>query len=136
MNTLQKGKIGLTIAIHYFTVNGYNVLLPLNDSQAYDLAIEKDGEIKTVQCKTTWKCMKNNTDVYEASLRTIGGTKGTVYYCITDTKVDYLFCYRGDGIKYLIPVSEIKKHGYKNAIRLVTKKTPNCRLQTEKYIID
>lgn len=58
MNTLQKGKIGLAAAIHHFTVNGYNVLLPLNDSQAYDLAIEKDGEIKTVQCKTTWEYSK------------------------------------------------------------------------------
>lgn len=31
------------MAINYFTINGYTVSLPLNDTQWYDLVVEKDA---------------------------------------------------------------------------------------------
>ena len=37
----QKGNSGLGIAIAYFSINGYTVLIPLNDTQDYDLVVEK-----------------------------------------------------------------------------------------------
>ena len=137
MNTVQKGRIGLSMAINYFTLNGYTVLLPLNDTQSYDMAIEKDGIIKTVQCKSTWEVSRNNPDGYVLSLRTIGGAKGTCYYTVTDTNVDFLFCYRGDGVMYLIPVDDIRSSNCKSIITLVTKrsKKSTALLETEKYII-
>ena len=137
INSTQKGRIGLSAAINYFTLNGYTVLLPLNDTQNYDLAIEKDGVIKTVQCKATWEVSRNNPDGYILSLRTVGGTRGTVYYTLTETNVDYLFCYRGDGVMYLIPINDLRNNS-KNSITLVTKRSKKSHptFQSEKYIIN
>ena len=44
----QIGRIGLSMAINYFTIKGYTVSLPVNDTQWYDLIIEKDGIFETV----------------------------------------------------------------------------------------
>ena len=40
----QRGNCGLGIAIGYFSTNGYTVSIPLNDTQDYDLLIDKDKE--------------------------------------------------------------------------------------------
>jgi hypothetical protein len=81
------GRIGLSMAINYFTLSGYTVSIPLNDTQWYDLIIEKDGIFKTVQCKAT--LTKNNT----IDLRSTGGTKGCVYdNILNNDNLDYLFC--------------------------------------------
>ena len=37
----QKGNTALGIAIAYFSINGYTVSIPLNDTQDYDLIAEK-----------------------------------------------------------------------------------------------
>ena len=49
INRKQIGRIGLSMAINYFTCQGYTVSLPMNDTQWYDLVIEKDG-INWVKC--------------------------------------------------------------------------------------
>ena len=49
----EKGNSGLGIAIAYFTINGYTVSIPLNDTQDYDLVIEKNGKLESVQVKAT-----------------------------------------------------------------------------------
>lgn len=41
VNRKQIGRIGLSMAINYFTINGYTVSLPINDTQWYDLIVEK-----------------------------------------------------------------------------------------------
>ena len=41
----QKGNCGLGMAIAYFSTNGYTVSIPLNDTQDYDLIVEKNGII-------------------------------------------------------------------------------------------
>lgn len=37
----EKGRASLGIAIAYFSTNAYTVPIPLNDTQDYDLIIEK-----------------------------------------------------------------------------------------------
>ena len=75
------------MAIAYFTDKGYTVSTPLNDTQWYDLIIEKDGVFQTVQCKAT-TTEKNTID-----LRSTGGTKGKEYSNVLDYKaLDLLFC--------------------------------------------
>ena len=69
----QKGRAGLSLAIAYFGCNGYTVSLPINDTQWYDLIVEKDGIIQTVQCKFT------NSKNKEINLKSNGGTAGTAY---------------------------------------------------------
>ena len=45
----QRGNCGLGIAIAYFSTNGYTVSIPLNDTQDYDLLIDKDGKIEPIK---------------------------------------------------------------------------------------
>ena len=47
-NNKDKGRAGLSLAIAYFGTNGYTVCLPINDTQWYDLIVEKDGKMFTV----------------------------------------------------------------------------------------
>lgn len=49
----DKGRVGLSLAIGYYGTQGYTICIPLNDTQWYDLVIEKDGKFQTVQCKCT-----------------------------------------------------------------------------------
>lgn len=112
-NNKQKGRFGLSLAIAYFTDAGYTVSLPINDTQWYDLIIEKDGKLLTVQCKCTGTA--NN----EISLRSAGGTKGSIYdNVLNHFELDLLFCCNTKGEIWVIPVSEIIDSGNRNSITL------------------
>ena len=129
INRKQIGRIGLSMAINYFTLQGYTVSLPMNDTQWYDLVIEKDGNFKTVQCKAT------QTENSEISLRNMGGTKGTQYDSILNhSGLDYLFCVNKDFDMWNIPLSDIQASGNSNKITLRTEPTKNNQgFQTYKY---
>lgn len=91
MKTKQIGNIGVSHAIHYFSKNGYTLCIPLNDSQDYDLVVEIDGELVKVQVKTT----KQVTDygVPKVTVKSMGGTSGTVYSRVRDSSAEYLYVY-------------------------------------------
>lgn len=108
----EKGNAGLGIAIAYFSVNGYTVSIPLNDTQDYDLVIEKNGKLESVQVKATGCKRKNG--IYQVALRSYGGTKGTTYKTLVDTKVDYLFVLNQDKDIYLIPKKQINNRNTLN----------------------
>lgn len=98
----EVGRIGLSMAINYFTLQGYTVSLPINDTQWYDLIVEKNGVFKTVQCKAT------STETDAISLRSTGGTCGKVYDNIFNhSSLDYLFCVNKNLYMWLIPVKDI-----------------------------
>ena len=101
----EKGNSGLGMAIAYFTTNGYVVSIPLNDTQDYDLVIEKDGILKTVQVKST-NC-KTKYGNYQVALKSCGGTKGRTYKTLIDTKIDFLFVLNEKLEMYLIPKDKI-----------------------------
>ena len=101
----EKGNSGLGMAIAYFSTNGYVVSIPINDTQDYDLIIEKDGKLKTVQVKSTGCKTKNG--VYQVSLKSCGGTKGKTYKTVIDTKVDLLFVLNEEAEMYLIPIDKL-----------------------------
>ena len=108
----QRGNCGLGIAIAYFSTNGYTVSIPLNDTQDYDLLIDKDDKIKSVQVKyTTCKTKYGN---YQVALNSCGGTKGITYKTVIDTKVDYLFIATDKMDIYLIPREKIKNRSTLN----------------------
>lgn len=130
MTNKEIGRIGLSMAINYFTVQGYTVLLPLNDTQWYDMMVEKNNQIYTVQCKATM------TEDGTISLRSCGGTNGGVYDSILNhPELDYLFCVNKDYDCWLIPVTEILKVGNTKEIRLRTELAPSAhpRLDTTIY---
>ena len=105
MNTKQKGNAGIGAAIAYFTKQGHNVLLPLTDSQDYDIVVDIDGFLNKVQIKyTTQKAPSGN---YIISLRSISGSSGKVYKTVSETDIDYLFCVTDNDNYYLLPITEL-----------------------------
>ena len=108
----EKGNSGLGIAIAYFTTNGYAVSIPLNDTQDYDLIIEKEGVLKTVQVKSTG--CKTKYGNYQVALKSCGGTKGKTYKTIVDTKVDILFIATKELDLYIIPIKDLQNRSSLN----------------------
>ena len=115
MTNKDIGRIGLSMAINYFTIKGYTVSLPLNDTQWYDMVVEKDKHFYTVQCKATM------TEDGTIPLRSCGGTKGTIYDNVIDhPELDYLFCVNKELNTWLIPVADIINSGNTRTIQLRT----------------
>ena len=124
----QTGRIGLSMAINYFTCKGYTISIPLNDTQWYDLIIEKDGKFETVQCKAT------QTQSGKIDFRSTGGTKGTIYdNLLNHSELDWLFCVNKDLNMWLIPIKDI------TTTKQVTLRTEpaknNQGFQTYKYLV-
>lgn len=134
MNSNLKGNIALGQAIAYFTQNGYIISIPLNDSQWYDLIVEKNNCFYSVQVKYT--SQQNPSGSYICSLETTSGTSREVLYTIKDKPLDLLFCCCANGENYLIPVSDIEN---KTQITLNSfkRKTTNLScFDTSKYCLN
>lgn len=102
----EKGNSGMGLAIAYFTTNGYIVSIPLNDTQDYDLIVEKNNILKRVQVKSTG--CKTKYGNYQVSLKSCGGTKGRTYKTIIETEVELIFIVTENKKMYLIPKEIIK----------------------------
>ena len=104
----EKGNTSLGMAIAYFTSQGYTVSIPLNDTQDYDLVIEKNNILQTVQVKSSG--CKNKNGHFQVALKSCGGTKGTTYKTFKQTNVDLLFIFLEDSSMYLIPSNKINNN--------------------------
>lgn len=102
----EKGNSSLGIAIAYYSCNGYTVSIPLNDTQDYDLIVDKEDSLKKVQVKSS-SC-KTRYGNYQVALKSCGGTKGKTYKTVVDTKIDELFILTEDLKIYILPIEEIK----------------------------
>lgn len=106
----EKGLAGLSIAIAYFGSNGYVVSIPLNDTQDYDLIVEKEGKFYRVQCRSTGVTNKTG-EYYAIHLRSYGGANGGTYYgTLKDSNADLCFVVAADGRYYLFPINIITKN--------------------------
>lgn len=105
MNSKQKGNIGVGIAIAYFTSLGHIVSIPINDSQDYDLIVDIDGFLYTVQIKYTTE--KSTSGHFVVGLRSISGSTKKEYKIVKDTSIDFLFIVTKSNDLYLIPVSDV-----------------------------
>jgi hypothetical protein len=101
----DKGRCGLSLAIAYFGSNGYTVSIPLNDTQDYDLIIDKDDILSRVSVKFTGrKCEEN----YTVDLRSCGGSNGAkVYSNFIDSNASLLFVVTEEPKLYLIPKEKV-----------------------------
>lgn len=106
MNTKYKGDIAVSAAIHYFTSNNYEVLLPIGDKKSYDIVVEQMNRLYKVQVKYAGLWKDKNKCV--ASLRVMGGNR-TFYnskkYDINS--FDLLFVYSEKKACYLFPWNEL-----------------------------
>lgn len=126
----DRGRAGMSLAIAYFGSNGYTVSLPMNDTQWYDLIVEKDGIIQTVQCKFS------SSENAEVSLTSKGGTNGSVYDKVTEHPLDLLFCADKNMNLFVIPMEDIIKYGNKRSIVLRTIPNSNGQgINTYKYLV-
>jgi hypothetical protein len=128
----EKGRAGMALAIAYFGSNGYTISIPLNDTQWYDLVIEKEGIFQTVQCKAT------DTEDNTIYLRSCGGHSTSVYDNVLDHPVDLLFCLDSKQHMFVIPVEDIRASGNLNSISLreaVSKFANKNSFDTSKYLV-
>ncbi len=112
----EKGNSGLGIAIAYYSANGYTVSIPLNDTQDYDLIVDKDNNLRKVQVKAT-SC-KTKYDKYQVALKSCGGTKGETYKTVIDTNIDDIFIVTDKIDIFIIPIEKIRN---KSTINLCEK---------------
>ena len=108
----KQGTVGLGEAISYYTSLGFTVSLPLNDTQPYDLVVEKNNKLQKVSVKTTQHLNKGKKH-YMVTLRTSGGQRGSYKVRKFDnTTCDILFIYTVTKVKYEIPSNLIKVTDY------------------------
>jgi PD-(D/E)XK endonuclease len=67
-NTSKKGEITETIVLAELVQLGYECLLPWGHEHRYDIAIDDDGKLVRIQCKTSrfvkvWGCLGFNTAI-------------------------------------------------------------------------
>lgn len=102
----QQGNVGLGRAIAYYTSRGLPVMVPLNDSQKYDLVID-EGTLKRVSVKTTrGKDIRGNFMV-QLKNTTLGASHNTIRK-FNNESCDILFVVTRDYTMYEIPTGEIK----------------------------
>lgn len=101
----NKGRAGISMAIAYYGSNGYTVLLPLDDTQDYDLVVEKDRLFQKVQVKSTG--YKKPSGSFSVTVKSSGGTNGGIYARVIDSSADLLFVLTEDKRIYEYKVSEI-----------------------------
>lgn len=100
-NNKEKGRSGLAMAIGFFGSHGYTVSIPLNDTQDYDLIVDKSGEMKRISVKAT--SQRTNYGATIVSLRNTGGTKGMVYGRECNKNIDYVFVINEESEMWLLP---------------------------------
>lgn len=92
--TQRKGDIGVAQAIATFTKLGYDVLVPLTESAAYDLVVDGSEGLKRVQVKYSGQ--------KEVDLRRVhSNSQG---YVVKKSKLDaydWLYIYTQNGSEYL-----------------------------------
>ena len=119
----DKGNTSLGVAIAYYSSNGYVVSIPLNDTQDYDLIVDKNNIVKKVQVKSTG--CKTKYGNYQVALKSCGGTKGKTYKTIIETNIDEVFILTQDLNAYRIPINYINN-----------KSTLNICKKYEKYKVN
>ena len=82
------------------------VSIPLNDTQDYDLIVDKNNILKKVQVKAT-SC-KTKYNKYQVALKSCGGTKGKMYKTVIDTNIEEVFIVTNNMDIFIIPIEKIK----------------------------
>lgn len=101
----EKGNCGLAFAIAYYVSQGHTVSLPMNDTQDYDLIVDKEDVLYKIQVKATAQRSPYGYSI--VSIKSCGGTNGSVYKTLLDTNVDYLFVLTEKQEMYEIPLCDI-----------------------------
>ena len=103
----KQGNVGLGAAIAYYTSVGIPISIPLNDTQGYDLVVDKEGLLYRVSVKTTQDMNDSNTS-HVVWLRNSGGSSGkSKTRPFNKESCDILFVLTKSGDLYEIPTDKI-----------------------------
>ena len=116
----EKGNTALGMAISYFVAHAYIVSIPLNDTQDYDLVVDKDNKIEKIQVKACG--CKTKYGIYQVALKSCGGT---TYKTVINTNIDKLFIVNERKEMYLLPKKDINNNS-----------TLNLSEKYKKYIVE
>lgn len=106
----HQGNVGLGMAIAYYTSKCIPVMIPLNDTQKYDLVVDLNGELKKVSVKTTQGLNKSSKH-FVVQLKNTGGSSGNnKIRNFNNTDCDIVFVLTINQTMYQIPSEEIKVH--------------------------
>lgn len=97
----DKGRAGLAAAIGYFGTHGYTVSIPLNDTQDYDLLVDKDNIISKISIKATGQ--RSPYGITIVNLVNTGGTKGSIYGRECNKNIDFVFVVNEEQEMWLLP---------------------------------
>lgn len=93
--TQRKGDIAVAQAIASFTRRGLDVLLPLTESAAYDVAVDHGERIQRVQCKYTSTGFVDLRNIHSNS-------RGYVVKFLRPDAYDWLYVLHEDGREFLL----------------------------------
>lgn len=102
----HQGNLGLGRAIAYYTSHCVPVMLPLNDSQKYDLVVDKEGKLERVSIKTTQGKAKSGNFQVQLKNTTLGSDHNTIRK-FDNTSCDIVFIITVEGTMYEIPSKDI-----------------------------
>ena len=115
-NSKKQGDAGLGQAIAYFTMQGYDIALPLTDSADWDLIVEMEDGLKRVQVKTSSQITESGTMKFNCDVK--GGNqtfKSTNHKKIQDQQWELLFLHHLVTNKQaLIPKTALTTQGQVN----------------------
>lgn len=109
MLTKEKGDIAVANAIHYFTIASDEVclLILIGDKRNYDLLVEKDYVLQSVQVKFAGLYPSRDNKCHVA-LRITGGNQSfKTAKRYTDNAFDLLYVYTEKDEQYLLPWPKI-----------------------------
>ena len=136
-NTKVQGAIGLNAAMLYYSALGWICHISPGDASKIDLIIEKDGEIKRVQVKTTThinSMMKSRT--FSLNLDTVGGNwtqSSKTVKKIQDSPFDLLFILTGDWDIFEFSKEELGERNILTLPTISSVRNFRCRLFTSDH---
>jgi len=105
-----QGNVGVARAVYEYTKMGYTVLMPLSDSDKYDMIVDSGEQLLKVQVKTS-RC-KSPSGGYTINLKTSGGnTKTNTIRNRNPNDYDLLFALVEDGRCWNIPSVQLGNAG-------------------------
>lgn len=102
----HQGNLGLGRAIAFYTSHCIPVMLPLNDSQKYDLVVDKEGRLEKVSIKTTQGKSKSGYFQVQLKNTTLGSDHNTIRR-FDNSSCDIVFIVTVEGTMYEIPSQNI-----------------------------
>ncbi len=109
MDTKLKADIAESVIVTRLLLRGYNVLRPVGDRLAYDLAIDIKGRLIRIQVKHAWFDKRDNAYLVDVR-RTKTNRRQMIRKKYTDEDFDFAIVYLSDQHSvYILPASVFNK---------------------------